>query len=1643
VTAYDAPLPPNGWTKEDVQRLRELASPSVRIVSLSEKSDWPHVAWKHVKSGKENLCDQFDEAAGRGRKQAVIVYLSMHGLVNENNEPCLLPPQASPWDSKDWLPVGSLLDDLLAKHADRDVLLLLDCSRIDVDWSLGVLQNDFADRLRGVVKDKQRKYRGLSVLCSAGPGQLGWTAPELGGSVFGYYVWRGLQGKADNNRDRRVGLQELGDYVQENVSQWVRYHRNAAQEPMLIASGRDYPLVHAKPSEEHEEQTPALPHDPRWSDLETLWAAHGALAAQSPWRWHPLEWARFQRGLLRMEQLLQAGDEYRDRYNSTKQVVEDLAKALQRKGPIAAEAFSLPMAQRLGTWPSAQEMELLEEELKGQLSKQAGPQSKPEEAATAKADAAKAPGAKTDSTKADSAKTPAAKAEASQPPAPKPVVCGEAADYGRAEVAWNWFLQQGAHDQKLCDAMLKYVDGASPRPKDNVIEVHFLRMLSAYLDPTVWDKRPDQVVAAAGARDRAEKAAAPQDQRAAYWVRPLVDPADALRRQAEDKLFLGNPLELDEAREKLWPQAEEKYLEAIRRAGTVSEALELRDRAWAEIPYLTLWQLNRPTPSGSRESAAAMAHLIGLANTVTNAIDQSLKTGDWTLGTLTAVADLRRELADQEKTFHDECSDLTNAGPDTRTLQNILAALDCPLAGGDLRKSLRDRCPVIMRTVATSAGDAAAARRKGSKEYQKWLEEHRKWLKEHHEERLERLEAFQKHPALILDRPDAEKKTFARQNERVRWLLATVAGKVEEFRDAKPPAAGAGQPRDPRVAARCGLGQAERLVRAAAPLVESWSSDRNWQDPVEELRQFDLCHLLLWHADRAMDDFWGPAPGCGTASFFQVAAESYLGAARQWERAAAALDAESVKKTLDKRSQAARKAVEPEQPKDISVDAKEPRVELSFSLATAENLPPGEAAVYLKRLDGTPEPVATSTDASKANQRRMGLEATGAAGSRSLACWISNGGRLDEALKLRIVALYRGHVHTRQFTALPALGVEVVYKPPQYPNPTIVVRGDDKQTSAVMFILDCSGSMKNQLRGSERAPTRLQEARAKLLFILDRLAAFPLPYDVGLLVYGHRVGWNPNDRYDDHEYVNLPGVAEAKRKDDLKDSDKWRFWADKHPWNDVEVLRGVSPLHTKDIRGLETDLNALRPRGETPLYLAICQAARELDKLNAVAARDRDPQERRDLRIIAITDGANDQTEPDSFDERRDYYKGTSDVEKALQSNIRLDVVCFAFGERDLDPSDRASFDQFRQLEKKDEGENSRVKFYDAPQPTDLLKALVSSLQLSHYVVTPVKDGRSQMPEPRNLYDPWVIKQPSDAAVDYLVKLVDAGLPAQADVRLEGGEAIELYVEREAAGQRRLVHRRYEKDIRGPSYRDVQSPLDIGRTFFIAAHLPKREPDAVTFYVSIQNGDEKKFSRRPAEAWVEVRPLVGEESRSDPQRPNAPAQASRNAPVYVFYDACYLSERPVPVLSCRAIHWPPDAREAEIRLWCKMSPTRAAKEITVRKFRERPLRLGNVSFDIEVTGGATSADLCQVKIIETHPPDADLHTVKVEMSPQAGEVRHIYYPETKTGKVCHVFSYPETSATTVEGYTIRLTTVDALKEEAITPRPLKVPIPKF
>jgi Mg-chelatase subunit ChlD len=586
-------------------------------------------------------------------------------------------------------------------------------------------------------------------------------------------------------------------------------------------------------------------------------------------------------------------------------------------------------------------------------------------------------------------------------------------------------------------------------------------------------------------------------------------------------------------------------------------------------------------------------------------------------------------------------------------------------------------------------------------------------------------------------------------------------------------------------------------------------------------------------------------------------------------------------------------------------------------------------------------------------------------------------------------------------------GLEIVNVPRSASKSAITVYGQARQRTSILFVFDCSGSMNTK---DSRGVARIRTARQSLEAILERLANSDRPYDVGVMIYGRRVGWNPARGRENELVIRDPNHPDRflPKPDDLH----------VHPSDDVETILRLGPFTPAKRREVNRELDASRPMGETPLYLSIVRA---IESFPAESAAGR-------LHIVLITDGFNEQSEGGP----KGVMKFREDAENLLRrpgnQGMHLDIVGFNLTPSNAD--ERRSLKDLQELTAETGG-----RFYSVNDPSGLLKALETSLNLLQYVVRPAAGGASVTPQPLDLGTTCRIEQPPGLPRAFTAEIVDTDRPARAEVVIAGGESLELYLADDSrTGQRRLVHHRYDTDWPSPSLREshenLPDPLDADRQVFLGSHLPEWQGTALRFPLSVQNANAALFSPRPAEAWVQIKPVLPKGSAGDR--------------VYPFYDLSFEPERPVPVLSCLAPNWPVEAKQAEIHVWCKFTKTAPDKVIVLAQLPGEPVRLDgvpDVTLEVELKRSSQPEDPWQVHVVERHPADSDLYSLKVDMEPVPNKVIHRFNSEA--GTVRHTF-FCNASTATIDSYRVCLTTRKRLVQKAVAPpQPFLVTVPRL
>lgn len=1422
---YPAPFAPNSWATKDAEALKDLDGKTLSVARTSHVSELEALLRSAIQ--RQRGC------------QSVVIVLSMHGGVDEAGSPCLIPPNASPLDSKTWIPLAVVLARIRNSGVPDDVhkLLVLDCNRVQVSWEQGTLYNLFAESLEISQVVAKSGIPNLVVMNSTRPGQRGWATRQLQGTVFGHFLRAGLAGAADSKSeggdgDRSVSFQELLRYVDAHVDRWVRHHLADRQRPLVLTSqgtarDSDFHITWALRG--------ALPEKPlsepvvSRSEIDSYWNQHDRFRTFDPMTYDPLTWADFQRTLLRLERTAAAGPGYSVMTRKAQVRLKELVALLQKQQAEATQSatryrrleifsqfagprvrplnvFSLPLANFLGA--------LDEEEIK---------------AAT-----------------------------------------GFIGDFRQSPTG---------------ETLKSHLGVQSGRPSiPDLDAVHFLRLLHRYQIAELWPEA--DLARLIELRDLAAAAAVPHDERIRPWVQSAVESGDGSRRLAENAIFAGSQNMTDE-----WEQhrkaAQADYVRAQTLATRLTDAYRLSDRISAELPWLANWLLHR---DAGDTSAAPDAET---PNTVLNRLIQSKRELEAALRKPgTALADILKRCTDDfeklNRLYDEECRELLNAErADAHTLRRIHAVLQVPLVPSGQRAEFHDKRVDSRRRLQRAAAGIAeklsstysavsaadAAQTTGGKDDESAQPAAELLI------RLDMLERFGQssiHPVLsLLDvaAPETDSEPTALETQRdtaesVRRLTAVqhrfqkrllqIAQTIEQSQNLAET--------DPSVYRATLLNAEEALRKTGAFPVPQLSVDPN-----ARRRRFDLQQLLAWHADRSIEDFWGAAT-IDERPFFQRAALGYWESAVDFDSGFAGIhdQRKASREWLDRRVAVSKSGIvtnaAPARQLSTGDDVD---VAVSVSLTSTRPaagpkrpaLPSGIGAVFLANAQGRIgkqlQPVAIPNPRESKNPLAL------------LKFQIASPLLDKSSSGLSAVTLFRGHAFSAPLSIGMPGGVSVTTQPQPQLKSTLTLTGTKENPASVVFILDCSQSM-NRKTSQPGSPTRMQVAVRAVSELMDQLVKRGNT-QVGVLFYGHRVGWNTEGTQIVRQTAYDPNI------------DKELL-----PLEDVETVATLGRFDAAAANFVKSRLKRLQPWGETPLFLSISEAMKQLSVADADSNR----------RIVVITDGENNQYIPRDLqltEEQTAKLTELGDITGMLRKNpVPVHILGF-----EMNPEEaRRSQAAFRQITRTSGGThvpavNARILF-----PT-----LESLLGPSRYSV---RDRAGTTVATAALGSPVVLKRNESRQRELTVEVGTA----RASFQVEGGEAFQLVISQNG------------NDIESVRYTTGQprfAPLVVGEIgaasgILAGVHLPARggtDRRDVTFPVSFQRED-RGIPGRFHDVWIEITPLA---------KDGQPA-----AEPYVFLDPQYAPGKPVPVVNLTATNWPKNAARAALRLWChnrRVTPTRS------------------------------------------------------------------------------------------------------------------------
>jgi hypothetical protein len=839
-------VPPNALGRNSIQEL-------VKLTESGSGSFFWGSGLLHLKSNPTELRasdESWAKDLDQFKEKTIVVFMALHGGSDREGAYLLPADSNGRVDEKNRLRVAKVLDRLSQIKSDKNKVLILDTTQISADWPLGILDNGFARELANL-ESKISGIPNLVVLSASDADQRSWVSEEWRQTVFAHFVIEGLKGAADPSG--RINALNLCNYVQKNVTNWVRSNRNALQQPVLLPSGQqgkdraaNMDLVVVKDTylppnpKEIKEFTPP-------DELLTAWKAFEKLQNEvpSPAVYTPNLWRQYQEYLLRYELLIRADD---------KAMANTMADKLKEVGSQINEtrAEKLKSAQNMIPMPAAAGLGRLQPDL---LMKQFNDlwEASSEDW-----------GRKWDGI------LKSANANSTTERQLLRVQIGELLIRKVAEnPAKN--LDQGDKLAKVLE------DKVSPRPA----ELHFLRMLNRDKVGNAAEYYA-AIKAALELRLLAEKTAFnltseghPYSERVYPWIKTPVELADDFRRMGQDLLFASNPSRWSEGL-KSFKAAEKKYLEAREVGSAVRAGLAARDQAYEILPALSKWAaLRRPSDQAQRQSEdSELFRSIGELWQEVHRLDRQLEKPNPALVKEPPKADLddpkplniadrsdsiNRGLKKLRDQFKSICEKLAVSSADLQIeWHDTEAALTVPFIEPSLRMRLISSSRRTSLHLLTETGDKAAeAGAPGD-------EEKKKARKEAENQGRMALASLGKTWFELCKSPTGELDKYSSVLMRMdtpaddgNWANSiSVGGSQIGIRWQQMPeeinARGDGAP-------KLKLGQAQETLEYAdqlARIMDAGAKNVAVHDPVEEYRRLLFLSFLNWQAQRTYEDHW-------------------------------------------------------------------------------------------------------------------------------------------------------------------------------------------------------------------------------------------------------------------------------------------------------------------------------------------------------------------------------------------------------------------------------------------------------------------------------------------------------------------------------------------------------------------------------------------------------------------------------------------------------------------------------------------------------------------------------------------------------------------------------------------------------------------
>ena len=160
----------------------------------------------------------------------VFIFFAGHGMTSvENNEMYIIPYDSSPRLLEDTAISKNRLLDELTNLKPKTVTIFLDTC-----FSGSTRENDtlLAARPVSIVPKDLVIPDNFLIFSAASFDEIAISLDEVKHGIFSYYLMKGMEGYADQNKDNKISSGELNIYIQENVLKQT----SGSQKPDLVGN---------------------------------------------------------------------------------------------------------------------------------------------------------------------------------------------------------------------------------------------------------------------------------------------------------------------------------------------------------------------------------------------------------------------------------------------------------------------------------------------------------------------------------------------------------------------------------------------------------------------------------------------------------------------------------------------------------------------------------------------------------------------------------------------------------------------------------------------------------------------------------------------------------------------------------------------------------------------------------------------------------------------------------------------------------------------------------------------------------------------------------------------------------------------------------------------------------------------------------------------------------------------------------------------------------------------------------------------------------------------------------------------------------------------------------------------------------------